>query len=160
VAGNSATIGAQNGTGNFQAFGTCNTAQLTDGEIVSFTCAPTSAPTCSLSLSPATGAGLDSFSARCTVTPGSPASPPYTVTLDASQVGAGTVTLFDDGPGGGHGDAVAGDLTYTNNVTVASGTSNGAKTLTSSVVDSALPTHNTSSCSAVYTVNTVALAGT
>jgi hypothetical protein len=158
VAGNSATIGTQDGTGNIQSFN-CNTANLTDGEVLSFTCPPSATPRCSLSVSPGTVAVGDPFVVRATVIEGSPAFPPYTVAADASAVNAGSVILYDDGPGGGHGDLTAGDLVFTNSVTVGAGTTNGNKLITSLVTDSS-PTPLSSSCSAQLIVNTVPLAGT
>jgi hypothetical protein len=112
-----------------------------------------------MTLLPTTGATGDSTLVTVQIVEGTPASPPYTVMVDASQVNAGTVQLYDDGPAGGHGDAVAGDLVFTNSVTIAPGTSNGAKQLISTVTDSAAPTQS-STCSAALTVNTVALAAT
>ena len=50
------------------------------------------------------------------VTPGdSPTSTGISVTVDTSSIdnAGGVVPMFDDGPGGGHGDAVAGDGIYT-----------------------------------------------
>jgi hypothetical protein len=158
VAGNSATIGTQDASGNIQAFN-CNTAALTNGEVVSFGCPPASAPRCSLSVSPNVVAAGDTALITSAIIEGSPASPPYTVTVDASAANGGTMSLFDDGPAGGHGDAVAGDRIYSNHVTVGAGTPNGPALLTSIVTDSAA-TPESSSCSTVLTINTVALAGT
>jgi len=52
--------------------------------------------------------------------------------------------MFDDGPGGGHGDAVAGDNVFTINPTVAIGTSAGLKTMTVTVSDAQLRSSLTS----------------
>src|SRR5262249_3123572 len=66
--------------------------------------------------------------------------------LNAAAVNAGTVTLHDDGlpP-----DATAGDNIFSGTVTVGSGTSNGPKTLTSTVSDAQ---GRSSNCSTTYTV--------
>jgi hypothetical protein len=164
LGGSGGTLGCQQagaaGSRNTQFV--CNTATNdfpAAGTVLSFDCAVTSAPSCNLSLSPGTVATGDTILAQATIIPGTPASPPYTVSVDASQVNAGTVQLYDDGPAGGHGDLVAGDLIFTNNIPVGAGTTNGLKTLTSTVTDSAVPTPQSSTCSGTVTVNTVALAG-
>jgi hypothetical protein len=152
VGGSGGTLGCQQNTGvgsratQYQ----CSTTNFNGpaaGTVVSYDCLVTAAPMCNLSLSSSGGFPGDSVVARATITPGSPASPPYTVTLDASQLGAGTVPLYDDGT---HGDAVAGDLVYTNTVTVGD-VSDGPKTLASTATDSAQPP-NSSTCLAAYSI--------
>ncbi len=162
VGGSGGTIGCQDAGGARSTQFMCDTANNdapVAGTVLSFGCASTSAPSCSLAVSPSTGASGDTAVVTATIIEGTPASPPYTVMVDASQVNAGTVQLFDDGPAGGHGDAVAGDRIFTNSVTIGAGTPNGAKQLISTVTDSANPSES-STCSTTLTVNTVALAAT
>lgn len=68
------------------------------------------------------------------VTPGTnPASTGITVTGNLSSIGgSATQQFFDDGT---HGDATAGDNTFSFQATVTSGTSAGAKTLPASIAD-------------------------
>ena len=78
--------------------------------------------------------GTGSANLRVTVTPGSfPTSAGHTVTVNAAAIGAGTVTLLDDGVGP---DAVAGDLIFNSTATVASGTAVGSTPLPFTITSS------------------------
>jgi GEVED domain len=97
--------------------------------------APVSAPpSCTLSFSPNTGLIGQTFTATAQVVPGvGPGSTGLAVSLDASAINSGTVTLYDDGT---HGDATAGDHLFTNNaVPVGAATADGPHTLTATVSD-------------------------
>ncbi|MFO0837366.1 MAG: choice-of-anchor X domain-containing protein [Phycisphaerae bacterium] len=84
---------------------------------------------------------------RATVTPGTnPASTGISVTVDASQIGAGTVTLLDDG---NPPDATAGDNIYSANATVSGATTPGSKTLATTVTDAE---SRTATCNMTLTV--------
>lgn len=74
------------------------------------------------------------------VTPGtSPTSTGLAAKVNLAAIGGPTnQAMFDDGPGGGHGDAVAGDNIFTINPTVGAGTSAGLKTMTVTVSDAQL----------------------
>ena len=62
------------------------------------------------SASPSTAAQGDSALFTAAVSGG---MSPYAVTIDLSSLGgSATQDMFDDGPGGGHGDAVAGDNVF------------------------------------------------
>jgi hypothetical protein len=153
IGGSGGTMGCQQAAGPVERATQyqCSTSAFdgpAEGTVVSYDCMVTPAPSCSLSLSSSGGFVGDSVLARATITPGTPATPPYTVSVDASQLNAGTVQLYDDGS---HGDAAAGDLVFTNTVTVGAGVSDGAKTLVSTATDSAQPS-NSSTCSATYAV--------
>jgi hypothetical protein len=94
----------------------------------------TTSPIVTLSLSPSTGLIGQTFTATASVSPGvGPTSTGLAVSLDASPVNSGTVTLYDDGS---HGDAAAGDHVFTNNaVPVGAGTPDGAHDLVATVSD-------------------------
>jgi hypothetical protein len=97
--------------------------------------APVSAPpSCTLSLSPTTGLIGQTITATASVVPGvGPASTGLAVSVDASSINSGTITLYDDGT---HGDATAGDHIFTNNaVPVGPGTPDGPHTLVATVSD-------------------------
>jgi len=68
--------------------------------------------------------GVDAGSLTVTVVPGQqPASTGITVSANLSQIGgSANTTMFDDGPGGGHGDATAGDNVFSIITTVPPGT--------------------------------------
>jgi hypothetical protein len=161
--GSGGTIGCQQAGAagsRFTQFA-CNTAAYNfpaAGTVLTFDCQVTPVPSCSLAATPASVAIGDPVTVRATIIPGTPPSPPYTFNVDASQLNAGTVQLFDDG-NPAHGDAVAGDGVYSNIVTVGAGTTNGVKTLTSTVTDSAVPAQS-SACATTVTANTVAMAAT
>jgi hypothetical protein len=80
------------------------------------------------------GTGVTTLSV--TVTPGTNPVSTFlttgTVTVDGSGIGAGTVTLLDDGVAP---DLVAGDLIFTADATVANGTAGGAYTLPFTITD-------------------------
>ena len=59
------------------------------------------------------------------------------VTADISPItGApGTIQLFDDGPGGGHGDAAAGDGVYSLSYTIPASAAQGVRTITFTATD-------------------------
>lgn len=80
------------------------------------------------------------------VTPGTnPVSTGLTATINLAAIGGpNNQSMFDDGPGGGHGDAVAGDNIFTINPTVAAGTSAGLKTMSITVADAQLRSSLTS----------------
>ena len=94
-------------------------------------------PTVALALSQANGLIGTVFTATATVAPGAnPASTGLAVSLDATQIDGGTVTMYDDGT---HGDATIGDNVFTNDaVTVGPAATNGDKTLTATVTDAEL----------------------
>jgi len=91
-------------------------------------------PTVSLALSQANGLIGTVVTATATVAPG--ANPPSTVlavSLDATPIDGGTVTMYDNGT---HGDVTIGDNVFTNDaVTVGALATNGDKTLTATVTD-------------------------
>jgi len=115
----------------------CGTAAYGETEDYSINVAPSGSPTnpfVALSLGQSNGLIGTVFTATATVTPGTiPDSTGLAVSLDASQINGGTVTLYDDGT---HGDTTIGDKVFTNNaVTVGAGATNGSKTLTATVTD-------------------------
>jgi hypothetical protein len=160
--GSGATMGCQQagpaGSRNTQF--ACNTSvnnAPAAGTVLSFDCAVTAAPSCQLTATPATAAPGDTITFHSIITPGTPASPPYTVTIDGSPINAGIVQLFDDG-NPAHGDAVANDNIFSNIVTVGAGAANGPATVVGTVTDSASP-QNSSTCGAAVTIGTVSLGG-
>ncbi len=60
------------------------------------------------------------------------------VDLTPIDAGLGTETMYDDGPGGGHGDEFLDDGIYSCEVTVPEGASTGVKTLVITATDDAL----------------------
>jgi hypothetical protein len=139
------TVGVQaSGTGPASLF-ECNSGGLTNGEYVRFTCAPYQAPSCSLSLSDAGDYAGTPVSVFCTVTPGSgPVSTGLGVSLDASAIGGGIVTLHDDGVAP---DATANDHIFSGTVTSGAAVAPGSYTLTSTVSDAQ---GRSSTCAATY----------
>jgi len=133
VGGNSATIGVQNGLGLFTQFA-CNSAALTSGTVLHFTSAAGSGPPVNnLAFAPASGGVGSTFLATSQVTPGcGPPSTGITVSLNATGINSGTIAMHDDGA---NGDAVAGDNTFSANVTVGAGASVGPHSLTATVRD-------------------------
>src|SRR5262249_3049522 len=81
-----------------------------------------------------------------TVTPGAnPTSSGITVKADLTSIGgSATQSLFDDGPGGGHGDQTAGDNIFSFNATVDGATTAGGKSLPVTVTDAQSRTATTS----------------
>ncbi len=78
--------------------------------------------------------GTGSVNLRVTVTPGSfPTSTGHTVTVNGTGIGAGTVTLLDDGVAP---DAVAGDNIFNGTATVANGTAVGSTPLPFTITSS------------------------
>jgi hypothetical protein len=130
--GTSATVGIQSGTGSNTQF-ECNTGGLSSGFLVTLDCPTTWPPTCQLAAAPNYGPpGTVVTVTSHVLAGGGPPSTGITASLDASQIGAGTVTLYDDGT---HGDVTPNDNIFTNQVTVAAATPLGNKTLTSTVQD-------------------------
>jgi len=74
------------------------------------------------------------------VTPGTlPPSTGLAVSVNLAAIGgSSTQQFFDDGPGGGHGDAVAGDNTFSFNPTIPLTTSEGTKTMLAIISDAEL----------------------
>ena len=91
-------------------------------------------PAASTSASPASLAAGDATLLTVTVVPGAnPASTGLAVTADLAAIGgSASQTLHDDGT---HGDAVAGDLVFSWQATVAAGTGAGPKLLPVAVAD-------------------------
>ena len=86
-----------------------------------------------LTLNTYTGVAGDTLIATCSTRTGeNPASSGITVSLDATSVNGGTVTLHDDGV---YPDAVAGDGIYSGTVTYGSGVSIGLHTLVATIRD-------------------------
>jgi len=82
---------------------------------------------------PSTVIAGNTFNVTATVSDPDGLSDISIVTLDASQVGSGTVQLFDDG---NHGDSGSGDGIYgKEGITVVTGTSAGSYTLTVTATD-------------------------
>jgi hypothetical protein len=153
--GSSATVGVQSGSSGPVTQYSCNAGGITQGTVLRFDCTSSGAPICGLSVNPNTGGIAATFTATCTVTPG--VGPPSTglgVSLNATSVDGGMVTLHDDGipP-----DTTAGDNVFTGTVTVGLNATNGLKTLISTVSDAQ---GRSSSCNTTYNVNTVPLSGT
>lgn len=84
--------------------------------------------------SPASLASGDATLLTVVVTPGAnPASTGLTVSADLSAIGGASSQAFVDD--GSNGDAVAGDLTFSHQATVAAGTSAGPKVLPVAIAD-------------------------
>jgi subtilisin-like proprotein convertase family protein len=91
-------------------------------------------PQVTLTLTPDSGRlGVGVFNAFATVTPGAnPVSTGITVSLNASSVDGGTITLLDNGVAP---DAVAGDLIFSGSGAVGGGATVGVRTLTATASD-------------------------
>jgi len=145
--GASSTVGVQRSNSGPASQPECNTGGVGNGQVIRFTCAPYSAPACSLSFSPPGGQPGTSFSAFCSVTPGNgPVSTGLAVSLNANPLGGGTVPLHDDGIAP---DAVANDNTFSGTVTSNGTMPPAGYVLTSNVSDAQ---GRSTSCSATYTV--------
>jgi hypothetical protein len=148
--GSGATIGCQeSGAGRTTQYA-CNTNTNNApaaGVMLVFDCIDPTTPQLGLSLSSSGGFPGESVVAHATVTPGTPSTAPYAVSLDASALNAGTVTLYDDGT---HGDSTAGDLVYTNSLTVGAGAANGSAVVTATLTDAASPPHVVTAAAAYH----------
>jgi len=134
--GISATVGVQSSNAGPVNQFSCNTGSLGGVQGLSFDCPTSAGPTCSLAVSPTSGAVGNSFLAFATVFPGiGPPSTTITASLDASTVDGGTVPMNDLGSGG---DVTAGDGIYTALVTVGPAAVAGPQTLTTTVSDQLL----------------------
>jgi subtilisin-like proprotein convertase family protein len=91
-----------------------------------------------LALSPNSGFTGVTFTATATLTPATgPLSTGTAVSLDATAINGGTVTLYDDGT---HGDLVAGNNVFTNNAVTVGAVPDGDYTLTANASDAQLRT--------------------
>ena len=91
---------------------------------------------------PTSGVAGSTFTASCTVTPGTfPNSTGIAVSCDASAVGGGTVAMLDDGVAP---DLVAGNNVFTANITTSGAAPLGAQAMVYTVSDAQLrsSTHN------------------
>jgi hypothetical protein len=135
--GSSATIGVQAGNATTYTSYSCNTGSLTAGSKLTFTCGngPTS-PQGLGSASPSSVYNCAGATALLTVAvnPGlNPTSTGLAVTGDLSAIGgSGTQTFYDDGT---HGDAAAGDGTFSYSATIPAGISTGSKAVVFTVTD-------------------------
>jgi len=122
-----AAVGIQNAGGSQSVSVQCNAPMPAAGTAISFTCPSSGPPTGNLAFSPNSGPVGSTFLATSVVTPGyNPPSTGITVVLNASGINSGNVSMHDDGL---NGDAVAGDGTYSANVTVGAGASIGSHSL-------------------------------
>jgi hypothetical protein len=132
--GFSATAAVQaNGTaGSAQTTLSCNAANLTSGTSYRFFCPATFNPTVVLTTDLGAGIVGTSFIASAAVTGGQPASPITGVSLNASAIDAGSITMLDNGVAP---DGVANDGIYSAAVTVGNNAPFGAQTLTATATD-------------------------
>lgn len=101
---------------------------------------PTFPPTATINVTPNSGYEGSSFNVFMTVTPGSnPVSTGIVASIDCTGVGAGLLTLQDDGIAP---DVAAGDNIYSGTGTVAVGTAIGAQPLYWSVTDNEFRSSN------------------
>jgi hypothetical protein len=135
-AGASATVGVQNASGLYNQF-ECNTGGLSSGLKLTFT--PLNSATVLCASGAASPSGINNCSGATTlltvaVTPGTnPPSTGITVSGNLSSIGgSATQQFYDDGT---HGDAVAGDNTYSFLANVPASVSPGAKQIAYSCAD-------------------------
>jgi hypothetical protein len=127
------TVGIQDTGGVHSNQIQCNQAQPGAGSMLTFDCPSTFPPSCSLTTNPSSVNQGGSVAAFASVSPGGgPVSTGLAVSLNATDVGGGTVALHDDGVAP---DVTAGDLIFSGNVSVAAATTPGSHTLISTVSD-------------------------
>jgi hypothetical protein len=102
-------------------------------------CTPTTPPTGVGNASPNSECpgSVNPITLTVAVTPGAnPTSTGLVVNGDLTAIGGGSpVQFFDDGPAGGHGDAVAGDGTFTTVTTISNSATPGLKDVPVTITD-------------------------
>jgi len=146
--GQSATIGVQaEASATMFSFNPVAPGTLTGVRAIRYMCVPPSTPSCTLVLSNEDGAVGQSVDAFAIVSSAvNPLSTGMSVTLDATSVNGGTVTLRDDGM---MPDGVANDGVFSGSLSVGPGATLGSHSLASTVTDSL---GRASSCSAACRV--------
>ncbi|HVU64816.1 MAG TPA: GC-type dockerin domain-anchored protein [Phycisphaerales bacterium] len=130
----SATIGVQStGTGPFTQF-SCNTASTASGMVLHFDCIPPVVPTGLAAANPSTVGQNSATLFTVAVTPAAnPTSSGLAVTADFTTIGGSASQAFHDD--GTHGDATAGDHTFSLSYVVPMTAAVGSKSIPFTVSD-------------------------